>query len=204
MTVRSDLEDLLQLEMKSGETAAAYAKRLAVAANGIGDGEWETLEEATQAWVNAALEAVENKTEIPLPEGLSEEAPPEEEAAPAEADDPPAKTNGKEAKAKPAKKSAAKPKAAAKKAAGPAKTAAPKKAKGKATPKGSHPGPKGLFERGDKIKLLTKENPFRSGTKCAGWWDKLKDGMTVDAAIAAGVPRHHIRWELTLEYVKIG
>lgn len=192
MTVRSDLEGLLQLALNPGEAPAAYAKRLAIAANGLEDDQWGLLEEPTQAWVNDALEAVEKKKAIPLPEGL-EEVVAEPEAAAA-----PAKVNGS-AKKKSAVTAPAKPKVAAKKAA-PAK-----KGKGKAPPaKGDRPGPKGLFARGDKIKLLTKENPFREGTKCANWWAKMKDGMTVDAAIAAGVPRHHIRWELTLGNVKIG
>lgn len=199
MTVLSDLEGLLQLAQGDGEKPAAYAKRLAIAANGIADKDWETLEESTQAWVNEALEAVENKKPVPLPEGLevAAEAEAPEEDPPAEAEKPAKKVKAKAAPAKKAK-APAKPKVAAKKAA-PAK-----KANGKPTAKGDRPGPKGRFGRTDKIKLLTKENPFRDGTKCAAWWEKLTDGMTVDAAIAAGVPRHHIRWEQTLEYVKIG
>ena len=198
MTVRSDLEELLQLELNPGEAPAAYAKRLAIAANNLSDDDWQSLGDgsATQIWVNDALEAVEKKKAIPLPEGLDKEEATAEEPEVTEA--APAKANGAVKAAKKAK-AAPKPKVAAKKAA-PAK-----KGKAKAAPvKGDRPGPKGRFARTDKIKLLTKENPFRAGSKCADWWDKLKDGTTVEAAIAAGVPRHHIRWELTLGNVKIG
>ena len=197
MTVRSDLEELLQLELNPGEVPAAYAKRLAIAANNLSDDDWQSLGDgsATQIWVNDALEAVETKKAIPLPEGLAEKEAAEE---PEVTEAAPAKANGAVKAAKKAK-AAPKPKVAAKKAA-PAK-----KGKAKASPvKGDRPGPKGRFARSDKIKLLTKENPFRAGSKCADWWDKLKDGTTVEAAIAAGVPRHHIRWELTLGNVKIG
>ena len=197
MTVRSDLEELLQLELNPGEAPAAYAKRLAIAANNLSDDDWQSLGDgsATQIWVNDALEAVEKKKAIPLPEGLAEKEAAEEPEATEVA---PAKANGAVKAVKKAK-AAPKPKVAAKKAA-PAK-----KGKAKTAPvKGDRPGPKGRFARTDKIKLLTKENPFRAGSKCADWWDKLKDGTTVEAAIAAGVPRHHIRWELTLGNVKIG
>lgn len=65
-------------------------------------------------------------------------------------------------------------------------------------------GPKGKFSRADKIKVVSKDNPFRAGTKCHVWFGRIKAGMTVDEAINAEVPRHHIRWAHTLGHLEIG
>ena len=188
-TILDELQALLQLEQANGEAPLSYAKRMAVKANNLKDDEWQGLSEPAQKWVNDALEAVENKTEVPLPEGLEAAAEPEAEEAVAEETevDPPA--GGK----KPAKKKAVPKKVTVKKAAKP-----------KASANGAKRGPKGGFAGTDKIKILTKENPFRAGTKSAAWWAKYENGMTVEAAIAAGVPRHHIRWDSILENIKIG
>jgi len=51
--------------------------------------------------------------------------------------------------------------------------------------------------------ILAKDNPYREGTKSRGWFAVYKDGMTVEAAIAAGTPRHHIRWDLVQGNIKV-
>lgn len=82
----------------------------------------------------------------------------------------------------------------------PAKAAV--KDKKEAKPSGR--GPKGKFAKTDKIKVVPKENPFRSGTKCYNWFASIKNGMTVAQAVEAGAPRHHIRWAHTLGHLTIG
>ena len=195
MTVRSDLEELLQLELNPGEAPAAYAKRLAIAANNLSDDDWQSLGDgsATQIWVNDALEAVEKKKAIPLPEGLAEakEASAEVEVKQEESA---LKTNGVASGKSSTKKAAAKAPAKAKKAAS---------AK-KASTKGARPGPKGLFGMDSKIKIVAKENPFREGSKGFSWFKKYQNGMTVSAAVAAGVPRAQVRWDLKHGSIKVG
>lgn len=69
-TVVADLTALLKLEPKETESADDFAARLARKANDIKDDDWQTLEEKTQEWVNAALSAIEKGKPVPLPEGL--------------------------------------------------------------------------------------------------------------------------------------
>lgn len=64
-------------------------------------------------------------------------------------------------------------------------------------------GPKGKYKLSDVITLKAKENPFRKGSKCEGWFGKIKDGMTVEQAVTAGAPRNHIRWAATLGHLEI-
>lgn len=212
----AELTAVIDLETKKGENPHSFAERLARAANGLEDDDWATLSEETQLWVNTAIKAIQDKEEVPLPAGiedldLSGEETEEvitEDGEVIAADEVSAiveqkgngvkKVKASKAKAAPAKKAAA-PKAKAAKAAKP--TAKPAK---KAAVSGERRGPKGQFSGSDAIKLLAKENPFRPGTKSAGWYSKYKDGMTVDEAIKAGVPRHHTRWNKTLGNIKIG
>ena len=200
LTVFAELQKLMGLEQKPGEAAPDFAERLALKGNNLKDDEWESLSEAAQRWVNTALTALEDKDDIPLPDGLiveeGEEALPEEaaveeetqEATPAKAKkkSPAKKALVKEAQAKPAKKAA------------PAKAAKAAKTNG-----GAKPGPKGTFEAADKIKVLAKENPYREGTKGAGWFGAYKTGMTVQAAMEAGVPRHHLRFDMKHKNISI-
>ena len=187
LTVFAELQKLMGLEQKPGEAAPDFAERLALKGNNLKDDEWESLSEAAQRWVNTALTALEDKDDIPLPDGLiveeDGEASPEQEAAEEEAQE-----------AAPAK---AKKKSSAKKAA-PAKAAKVVKTNG-----GAKPGPKGTFEAADKIKVLAKENPYREGTKGAGWFGAYKTGMTVQAAMEAGVPRHHLRFDMKHKNISI-
>lgn len=65
-------------------------------------------------------------------------------------------------------------------------------------------GPKGKFSKTDKVKVVPKENPFRAGTKCHVWFGFIQNGMTVEEAVVAGAPRHHIRWAHSLGHLEIG
>ncbi len=71
----------------------------------------------------------------------------------------------------------------------PAKTAPAKKAPAK------KPG-RVRIKDDAKIKLLVKENPRQPGSKRAQQFAKYKTGMTVAAAIKAGVPRGAIRRDM--------
>lgn len=52
-----------------------------------------------------------------------------------------------------------------------------------------------LFGRDDVIVVNIKANPYREGTKSFAWFANYAPGMTVEEAVAAGTPRHHIRWD---------
>lgn len=177
LTTIGELQPILKLTPKKGETRTAFSERLARKANDMAEDAWESLEQPTQVWVNSAIEALASSKAIPLPTGIDEVLPEEEEEAPA-----------------PAKKKAPTTKAAAGK---------PSK-KAPVPAKGTSGGPKGKFSREDKIKVNVAANPFREGCKAHDWFGKIKDGATVDQAIAAGAPRHHIRWASALGHIKIG
>jgi hypothetical protein len=103
---------------------------------------------------------------------------------------------------KPAVKKAAAPKK--EKVAKPVKAAKPvkeKKAKNGAEKRGRKPswgGPEAV------IKVLVKENPHREGTKNFKSFSKYKSGMTVGAAISAGVASSNIWYESKLGNIKVG
>jgi pyruvate/2-oxoglutarate dehydrogenase complex dihydrolipoamide acyltransferase (E2) component len=207
VTIVSDLQGLCKLKVEKGETQAAFAERLARKAFGVAEGDWETLTEASQEWVNNTMLAVDAKKSFPLPSGI-EDVISGEEASGVTEEEKMEESPSKKKKAAPKKAAAKAPEKAAPAKAPAAKKAAAAKAPAKKAAKSNgaktQVGPKGRFGLDDKIKLLKKENPFREGTKCANWYALIKDGMTVEAAIDAGVPRHHIRWEQTLGHVKIG
>jgi hypothetical protein len=213
-TIVEDLQALLNLEPEEGETQHEFAKRLAEKGFAVTEENWETLSEPTQSWINDTVTAVSEKkpiSQLTLPSGIDEVIPAEPASDPETgeitADPAPAKKSAKKkaaAKAKPnPEKKAATGKPTAVKAKPAAKAPAKKAAKTNGAPK-AKVGPKGRFDLTQKIKIVAKENPFRKGTKCEAWHNKLKDGMTSEAAIEAGVPRHHIRWEQTLGHIKIG
>lgn len=196
--VFAELEKILGEDFckaKEGEASGETAERLVAKANNMTDPQWESLSETTQRWVNSSLTALEKKQPVALPPGYPKEGE-ASEAAPAKgkAKAPPAAPKKAKAPAKPLAKAKGKP-TPAKKAKAPPK---------KAAPAGAARGPKGRFGLTDVVKLKKGENPYRAGTKCHAWWGLYRDGMTVEAAIEAGVPRHHIRWDQTQEYVKIG
>ena len=214
-TIVEDLQALLKLEPEEGETQHEFSKRLAEKGFAVTEEDWETLSEPTQSWINDIVTAVSEKkpiSQLTLPSGIDDVIPAEPASDPETGEiteEPaPAKKAAKKkapakAPAKAAPKAAAKPAAAKPAAKTAAKAPAKKAAKTNGAPK-AKVGPKGRFALTDKIKVINKDSPFRKGTKAEGWHAKLKDGMTVEAAVAAGVPRHHIRWEDTLGHIKIG
>lgn len=215
-SVYAELIDVLGLAQNDGEDTASFAERLALKANTLKDPDWETLTEPAQVWVNSALTALEEKKDIPLPEGMVSGSPEEAPETEQEEIDPETgevvATPAPKTKAKKKTPSKAKAKFNAEKRAAtgkptnvkPPAVTKPKAAKKVKAANGTGtPGPKGTFSRGGKIKIVTKENPYREGTKSRGWFAVYKDGMTVEAAIAAGTPRHHIRWDLVQGNIKV-
>lgn len=205
MTVVSDLQSATKVTVRPGESAQEYARRLAHKANDLTDDKWESLDEATQHWANEAIEAIRKKTkEIPLPTGIEElfrfvdeEEEEEEKSGSEESGDP---TDDYDEDDKPVKKAKVKAKPVqaqkptkAKALVKPAKKAAAKEAVGR----------KGKFVEGATIKVVADENPFREGSKAHDWFGRIKNGMTLSDAVAAGTPRNHIRWAHSLGHLKI-
>lgn len=193
-TVVSELQALCALAAAESESQQDFARRLVVKANTIPDTDWETLSSATQVWVNSALEALEAKTALPLPPGI--EALGLSEAL----FDAPSKPKAK--KSAPTKKTPSKTSvkaAPASKKKAPAKPAA-KSAKQAAG--GSRRGPRGNFSLSDKITEVA-ENPYRAGSKTHPIYNKYRNGMTVAAAIEAGVSRAHIRYDARRGNIKL-
>lgn len=173
-TLAEVLVGALGIKPKANETAEAFAERIARKAHDSEDAEWEALPEDAQRWVNSSIESIEAKQPCPPLEGVDKFMVVQETA-----------------EAPKAKKAAAKkPKAA--------KAAEPSDSEGKVR------GPKGKFGLDDEITITADGNPFREGTKCFGWFSAIKSGMTVQEAMDAGAPRHHIRWAHTLKHITIG
>lgn len=196
-TVAEELQNVFELQPNEGESVSDYARRLASAANDMTDEAWQGLTTATQKWVNAALEAVEKNETLPLPSGV-EALMPQQADAGGLSEEVVEGEKGVASNAKSSKNGAAKaaPKAGnAKKPAATKAVASVKTGGKKAAPKTSRPGPRGNFETSSKIKLA-KENPYREGTKGHSWFALYKSGMMVETAIAAGVPRAQVRWDV--------
>lgn len=124
------------------------------------------------------------------------------------------KTATKKADKAPAKKAAAKKaapakatklakgtgkKAAATKAA-PAKKAAGKQDKGQ---DGARRGRKGAFDEGQKIKLLTKDNPKREGTAAYDTFEALRKAKTVGDFFANGGSSASLHWNIERGYIEV-
>jgi hypothetical protein len=56
----------------------------------------------------------------------------------------------------------------------------------------------------DKIQLLVKENPHREGSGRWKRWSLYKDGMTVQAALEAGLNKNNLRYRILDSHIKIG
>lgn len=205
-TVVTDILAATRTTVRPGETPEEFSQRIARKANDLTEDKWEALEEASQIWINSAVEALSKRRPVPLPPGIEELFTPEEEAqeeaaekeiaaeiAEEEENSGPTPTTKKakvkEKKAAPAKKAAAK-KAAAK----------PKKGAKKAT---KAVGRKGNFTADAVIEILADANPFRDGSKGAEWFAKYKPGMKVADAIEAGIPRSQIRWDLRQKHIVV-
>ncbi|HVX90860.1 MAG TPA: hypothetical protein VHC20_04495 [Candidatus Paceibacterota bacterium] len=183
-SVASEILKLAKVTRQPEEDEQSFLARVVRAANEVfnkdkNDETWETISEPTQNWINECVTALASKDKPPLPPLPGLEA---------------IKTEGSQEEATPgatkkAKTAAAKPKKSAKSGNGHTKIA---KAR----------GPKGKFSPAHKIKMLG-ENPYRDGTKGAVWWGKYKNGMTVQAAIDAGVPRAQVRFDLKKKHISL-
>jgi hypothetical protein len=78
-----------------------------------------------------------------------------------------------------------------------AEKAAPAKAK-KAKPAKKLP-----FPETAKIKILVDENPKRPGSKGAARFDQYRNGMTVAAALEAGITAKDLVWDVDHKFVSI-
>lgn len=201
-TIYEELKQVTKIDRKPAETEQSYLKRLYKKADELSEDEWKALTEKTQVWVNSAGEAWQAKKPLPGLEGVASDAPAAsseveatEEASEESAPSKPKKAakkptvNGSAGAAKPAKAAAKETKAPAKKAEGkPGKKAAAKKENG------AKRGRPLVFAPDAKIKLLTKENPFREGSNSHKVFGMYKSGMTVaefEKAVAKG------SWEST-------
>lgn len=55
-----------------------------------------------------------------------------------------------------------------------------------------------------KVRLLTKENPHREGTRLHKLWSLYKTGMTVQAALDAGIPAINLRYLAARKIIALG
>lgn len=72
MSVTKELTQLMRLKVAAGEPVNAFVVRLAKKANNLADEDWETLDGATQDWVNDALRAIQSKKPVEHPPGIEE------------------------------------------------------------------------------------------------------------------------------------
>ena len=187
MDIEKQLLEVTKITRAKGEGEQKFLRRLFDKANTLSDDQWESLDEVTQKWVNAAMTAVEEKTAIPLFDGtLPTEA--EKESTVAKKKVGKAGANGGAAATPTASKKAA------------PKKAAPKKA---AASGGETRGRKGLYPPNAKIAVKVKENPHRESSKDYGKFKGLKNGMTIEKAVAAGVDLGYIRYAASRELIAV-
>lgn len=156
--------------------------KLAVGANELNQGGWDSLSDEAQAWVNGTLEERDKaKEEDREPEYEALDADAESEAeTEAEAEPVKAKGNAKaKAKAEAKEPVSAKAKTTTAKKAKPPRKAAKKAAKGKTGV--SRPRLPGTA----KIVIVAKENPYREGSIGHKAFAKYKNGATLDETLKA-------------------
>lgn len=73
MTVYAELSKVLKSKYSPGADVQAYLEGLVARADKLDDTAWEKLSADAKEWVNDAVEAVDSKDEIPVPEGLEVE-----------------------------------------------------------------------------------------------------------------------------------
>lgn len=191
----AELKALLQVEQGEDETEGAFLVRLVRKANKVTDDEWKSLHKQTQLWVNNALgelEKAEDEKRDPVISMPTDKKGGDGEAA----SEPTTSTKETSPVSTPAKKAARK--TAAK--GGAAKKTAAKKTK---TATGEGRGRKGAFKLDAKITLLAKENPKRASSKAHKIFAKYQSGMTVEAAIKAGIPWRDLRWDSEHKHIRI-
>lgn len=187
-SVVAELSSVVDIAVSKDDTLEDIAENLARAANELKDDCWASLSEPTQAWVNLALEAIQAKKEVPMPEGIEDFdfGSAEEEVEESQ----PVKKEVKEVK-----------KAKAAKVPKPTK-AAPPKTRAKSV-EGERRGPKHKYPDTAKIVVLAKENPYRENCKSYTAFAKYQKGMTIAEMAALGVTRDYIRWDLREGYIAL-
>ena len=170
-TVASKLQKFLKIERGTSDTDHIFAAKLADAANALSNDAWESLGSTkigskSQKWVNRFLEARDRGEKLPLPPGLAR----------ANGSDPDERTEEDDDEV----------------------------SEGEVLRVDAPSGPiEDNVERGRgvrtspdaKIKILRDKNPYRTGTKAAGFFDKYREGMTFKQALDAGVPRIYLLWD---------
>lgn len=172
-TVREELESLLKIKQKPGESDTDYAARAAVKANRTSDSQWEALSVVAQKWVNDALEVQEKYAEASDEEYIKHMPTLE-----------PAKAGGSEEAARSVTQKQPKP---AKKP----KDKSAAKGKSTKTPSDRRGRPP-RFDLAGKIKILVDKYPRREGTSRHKAFKLLKDGMTVQQAFDAGITSYDL------------
>jgi hypothetical protein len=82
--------------------------------------------------------------------------------------------------------------------------AAAKPAKSASPPKEKVPDYRKLkLNADDVIGSVRKVNPWKEGTKGHGYYSLYKNGMTVSAAVKAGVPRGYVAWDVAHGFISL-
>ncbi len=76
------------------------------------------------------------------------------------------------------------------------KEAKPTKSKAKTSSGADSRGRPARYSLSAKVKILTKPNPHRQGTKSHGYYESYKDGMTLEKILAKGIPRAEVNWHV--------
>jgi hypothetical protein len=171
-----------------------YVRKIAA----LSDDKWEELSEEAKDWHGAATTALNEKQLLPPIPGFPEEAEPEaavseeedqEQEKQAETEEVVDSETGEITKM--------------------ARTAIKQKSNGGRRARAAHVeaaprrGRRGSYELGSKITVLG-DNPRRPGTGAFERHAKLKSGMTVEDALAAGLSYQNLRREVELKAIKIG
>ena len=225
VNVYQEISKALKLPFPGGDEQE-YLTKLVGKFNGLSDTAWDKLKEPTQVWCNAATEAADKDEEIPVPTGMEAEADDEDEEEAKPTKRIKAKANGKSKPEKPSKPVKGK-KGEADESDDDDDDAPTKPAKGKkdkvAKPekkgKGAKPEKKGKAKKGgltgkrarrfaddQRIVVLCKENPKREGSSARDRFDLYetgKKGMTVKAALEAGVTSGDLNYDTDHDYIEI-
>lgn len=72
----------------------------------------------------------------------------------------------------------------------------------KKAPKAAHTT-RGKYNPGDVITILSPKNPKRPETQAFATFSKYQDGMTVEQALSAGIPRADLSWDNCHGFIRI-
>ena len=168
--------------VEAGQSEQELRQAVVEVIRDIPEKEWDALSDGAQAWANVGmrnLELLQQGKNVEFldfddVEGVAAALAEQEEAEKAAKEAEKAAKAEKRAAAKAALKSKSDASKAAKVKAGGAKTTKP------AVANGSSPGRRTRFQPKAKIKLLSKQNPFREGSYNWTVYGLYKSGMTVE------------------------